>query len=200
MDIDVFNSEGKPIRGEVGELVCKSAWPAMTRGIWKDKKRYIDTYWSRWENIWVLGDWAKIDEDGYWFLYGRSDDTLKVAGKRVGPAEVESALTSHNAVSESAVIGVPDEIKGEQIVCFVVLKQGFTQSDDLKKELKEFVASSLGKALKPKAVEFVRDLPKTRNAKILRRVIRAKYIGEDVGDISSLENPEAVKEIEKMGC
>ncbi len=198
MDIDVFNEEGKPVRGEVGELVCKQPWPGMTRGLYKAPERYIETYWSRWENVWVHGDWASVDEDGYWFLHGRSDDTIKVAGKRIGPAEVESALVNHPAVQESAAIGVPDEVKGERIVCFVILKPGYDPDDSLKNELKNTAAEILGKTMVPSEIYWVKDLPRTRNAKILRRVIRKVFLGEDAGDLSSLENPAALQEIKKI--
>ncbi len=192
---NVYNEQGRPVRGEVGELVITQPWPGMTRGFWRDPDRYVDTYWSRWPGVWVHGDWVRVDEDGFWYVLGRSDDTLKVAGKRVGPAEVESALTTHPAVSEAAAIGVPHEIKGEVIVCFAILRPGHEPSEALRSELTQTAASLLGKALAPSDVRFVRDLPKTRNAKIMRRVIRARYLGQDPGDLSSLENPQAVEEI-----
>ena len=195
MAADVFDDDGRPVRGQVGELVVTKPWPGMTAGFWKDPKRYEETYWSRWPNVWVHGDWAYIDEDGFWFLQGRSDDTLKIAGKRLGPAEVESILVGHPAVAESGVIGVPHEIKGEAVVCFCVLRPGRTASEELRAELAERVAQQMGKALKPERVLFVRDLPKTRSAKIMRRVIRATYLGREPGDLSSLENPDAVKAI-----
>ena len=196
---DVFDEHGRPVRGEVGELVIKQPWPGMTRGFWKDPDRYIETYWSRWPRVWVHGDWVKIDDDGFWYILGRSDDTLNVAGKRVGPAEVESALVTHPAVTEAAAIGVPHEIKGEVIVCFAVLRPCYEPSDELRAELKQTAVAHLGKALAPEDIRFVRDLPKTRNAKIMRRVIRARYLGRDPGDISSLENPQAVEEIPSAG-
>ncbi len=196
MDVDVLDDDAEPVRGGVGELVIRQPWVGMTRGFWKDPDRYVDTYWSRWPGIWVHGDWAMVDEEGFWYILGRSDDTIKVAGKRVGPAEVESAAVAHPAVSEAAAIGVPDEVKGETVVCFAVLRPGFEPSEPLREEIKETVARQLGKALQPKKVKFVRDLPKTRNAKIMRRVIRATYLGQsDLGDLSSLENPAAVEEI-----
>jgi acetyl-CoA synthetase len=167
----------------------------MTQGFWRDPKRYEETYWSRWDSVWVHGDWAYVDDDGYWFLQGRSDDTLKIAGKRLGPAEVESVLVGHEAVAEAGVIGVPHEVKGEAVVCFVVLKPGTTASDDLRGQLAERVAHAMGKALKPEKVLFTRDLPKTRSAKIMRRVIRATYLGKEPGDLSSLENPASLKAV-----
>ena len=196
MAVDVWGPDGKPVaRGEVGELVCTKPWPAMTRGVWGDPDRYLATYWSRWPDVWVHGDWAAIDEDGFWFLHGRSDDTMNIAGKRLGPAEVESALTEHPAVAESAAVGVPHEVKGESIWCFVLTKPGFATDDALAAELKGVVAEHLGKAFTPDRVVFVDELPKTRSAKILRRAIRATALGQDAGDLSSLENPSALEKI-----
>lgn len=195
MDAEVVDDAGRPVRGAVGELVVRKPWPGMTRGFWKDPGRYIQTYWSRWPDVWVHGDWVTVDGDGFWYVQGRSDDTIKVAGKRIGPAEIESVLTSHAAVSEAAAIGVPDELKGESVVCFAVLRPGVEPSEELRADLIQHVVNQQGKALRPKRVLFVRDLPKTRNAKIMRRVIRAQYLGVDPGDISSLENPQAVNEI-----
>jgi acetyl-CoA synthetase len=193
MDVDVFDESGNPVRGKVGELVCKTAWPGMTRGIWGDRERYLETYWSMYENVWRHGDWALIDDDGDWFLLGRSDDTINVAGKRLGPAEVESVLVSHPAVSESAVVGVPDATKGESIWCFCVAPDG--AGDDAVEELRELVATELGRPFKPSRIVFVEALPKTRSAKILRRAVRAVAIGEDPGDMSSAENPQALDSI-----
>jgi len=195
MDIDVFDDNGKPIRGKMGHLVAKKPAPSMTRGFWNEPKRYIETYWSKWPNIWYHGDWASVDENGFWFLHGRSDDTIKIAGRRTGPAEIEAALIEHTAVSEAATIGVPDEIKGEDIVCFVVLKPDYKPDEKLKDELKGQVVKIMGKTLKPRDIKFVNDLPKTRSAKIVRRIIKATYLGEKIGDISSIENPEALNEI-----
>jgi acetyl-CoA synthetase len=195
MAAEVFGDNGRPVRSEVGELVVTKPWPGMTQGFWRDPNRYEETYWSRWPGVWVHGDWAIIDDEGFWFVQGRSDDTLKIAGKRLGPAEVESVLVGHAAVAEAGVIGVPHEIKGEAIVCFVVLKPDHVPSEALRAELNDRVASHMGKALKPERVLFTRDLPKTRSAKIMRRVIRAAYLGRDPGDISSLENPDAVKAV-----
>jgi acetyl-CoA synthetase len=195
MAAEVFDESGRPVRGSVGELVVTKPWPGMTAGFWRDPSRYEETYWSRWTDVWVHGDWATIDADGFWYIQGRSDDTLKIAGKRLGPAEVESVLVGHPAVAESGVVGVPHEVKGEAIVCFVVLRPGHAPTEALRKELAERVASQMGKALKPDKVLFTRDLPKTRSAKIMRRVIRATYLGREPGDLSSLENPAAVKAV-----
>ncbi len=195
MAMDIFDDHAKPIRETVGELVCKKPWPSMTRGIWHDPERYMETYWNRWQHVWVHGDWASVDKEGYWFLHGRSDDTIKIAGKRVGPAEVESVLVSHGAVTESAAIGVPDELKGEVLVCFVVLKPGYEPSETLRGELIQRVASALGKSTTPKTIKFVVELPKTRNAKILRRFVKAKYLGQDITDTSSVENLSSLDSI-----
>ena len=190
MDIDIVDATGATVGpGEVGELVCRQPWPSMTRGIWGDPDRYLDTYWRRFPGIWVHGDWATRDEDGFWFLHGRSDDTLSVAGKRLGPAEVESALASHPSVAESAAIGVPHTLKGETIWCFVVLKPGLEADRTLATTLRNVVAEHLGRSFLPSKVVFVPELPKTRSAKIVRRVIRAAALGEDPGDLSSLEDP-----------
>ncbi len=198
MAAEIFDAEGQPVRGEVGELVITKPWPGMTQGFWRDPQRYLETYWSRWPQVWVHGDWAATDAEGFWYILGRSDDTIKVAGKRLGPAEVEAILTGHRAVSEAAAIGVPHPVKGEALVCFVVLRQGWTASEALTSELASHVVEQLGKPLRPAAVHAVPDLPKTRNAKILRRVIRAVFLGQDPGDLSSLENPQAVAAIKQL--
>lgn len=193
MDIDVFNEEGKPVQGEVGHLVCKKPFPSMTRGFLKDKERYLETYFSKWPDVWYHGDWALIDEDGFWFLQGRADDTIKIAGKRVGPAEVEGALNARPEVAESAAIGVPHDIKGESLVCFVVLKNDVQPSDRLTEELKASVIQLLGKTLAPEKIEYVTALPKTRSAKIVRGAIRKKYLGQPVENVASIENPESLE-------
>jgi acetyl-CoA synthetase len=197
MAMDVVDAEGKPIRGEVGELVCRKSFPGMTRGFWRDPERYLDTYWRRFPGVWVHGDWASIDDDGYWFLHGRSDDTLNIAGKRVGPAELESAAVAHPAVAEAAAVGVPHDVKGEVAWIFCVLTPGPEASDDLAAEVSDLVAAELGKAFRPDRIAFVPALPKTRSAKIVRRAVRAKALGADPGDLSSLENPESLEEIAK---
>jgi acetyl-CoA synthetase len=195
MAADCYGEDGRPVRGEVGELVVTRPWPGMTAGFWQDPERYLETYWSRWPDVWVHGDWAYVDEDGFWFIHGRSDDTLKIAGKRVGPAEIESVLVGHPAVNEAAAIGVPHEIKGEAVVCFTVLRPGFSPTEELRHELQQHVAQAMGKAIRPDRVLFARELPKTRSAKIMRRVIRATYLGKEPGDLSSLDNASGIKAI-----
>ena len=197
MAMDVYGPDGKPVRGEVGELVCTKPWPAQTRGFWGSPERYLEAYWSRVDDVWVHGDWASVDADGYWFLHGRSDDTLNLAGKRIGPAEFESAAVDHPAVVECAAIGVPDEVKGTAVWCFCILQPGTEGTDELRVEIKRVIASELGKAFTPAEIRFVPELPKTRSAKILRRAIRAKVTGEELGDLSSLENPSALDAVEK---
>ncbi len=195
---DVVDENGHSIRGAVGELVIRKPWIGQARGFWKDDERYLQTYWSRFPNLWVHGDWAMVDAGGHWFILGRSDDTLKIAGKRVGPAEVESILVGHPAVVEAAAIGVPDEMKGAKLIAFCVPASGDEASPRLAEDLKTLVAAGLGKPLRPERIYFVEALPKTRNAKVMRRVIRAAFLGEDPGDVTALENPGAVEMIRRM--
>jgi acetyl-CoA synthetase len=205
MAADVVDETGQPVRGRVGELIIREPWIGMTRGFWRDPDRYLASYWSRLPDTWVHGDFAAIDQDGLWYILGRSDDTIKVAGKRVGPAEIESILVGHPAVIEAAAIGVPDPVKGQTVVCFCVLccpedtgQAAYEPSDALAAEIKALVAQELGKPLTPGRVHFVDELPKTRNAKVMRRVIRAAYLGQDPGDLSALVNPEAVTALQSL--
>jgi acetyl-CoA synthetase len=194
---DILNEDGESVSNQVGELVIKAPWIGMTRGFWKDPKRYEETYWSRWPDTWVHGDWAAKDPDGMWYILGRSDDTIKIAGKRLGPAEVESILVNHPAVIEAGAIGVPHEIKGSEVIVFCILAPDSSGNNQLKEELRNLVIAEMGKPLAPKEILFVKDLPKTRNAKVMRRMVRSAYLGLDLGDTSSLVNPEAVEEIKK---
>ena len=194
IDADILDDNGASVAdGTVGELAIKKPWIGMARGFWQERERYLETYWSKFENVWVHGDFAMRDHDGHWFILGRSDDTLKIAGKRVGPAEVESLLVGHEAVTEAAVIGVPDEIKGTAMIAFCVVRTAATA--DLENELKNLIGKAMGKPLKPNRILFISALPKTRNGKVMRRVIRAAYLGENAGDLSALENPQIVEEI-----
>jgi len=198
MDVDIFDSKGRSVPpGTVGELVCKQPWPGMTRGIWGDDQRYLETYWRPWPGVWRHGDWASRDVDGLWYLHGRSDDTLNIAGKRLGPAEVEGILTQHPAVAEAAAVALPHPLKGESLWCFVMLKRNARGDEVLSTELKTLVEKELGKAFRPERVVLVGDLPRTRTAKILRRVIRAAVLDEDAGDLSGMENPEAIRQIKE---
>lgn len=198
MAVDVVDDRGNSVSNEIGYLVCKKPSPSMTKGFLKDPQRYLDTYFSKFPSIWYHGDWAKIDEDGFWFLFGRSDDTIKVAGKRVGPGEVESVLVQHADVAEAATIGVPHEVKGEGLVCFAILRQGVQPSEDLSKSLIKLCGERLGSVLKPEAIHFVDALPKTRSGKIVRSTIRRVYLGEPAGDLSSVENPDAIDKLPRF--
>ncbi|GAA4558746.1 AMP-binding protein [Pseudonocardia xishanensis] len=191
MDVDVVDAAGEPVRGEVGELVCRQPWPAMTRGVWRDRERYLEAYWSTFPGLWRHGDHAIVDADGQWFLRGRSDDVMNVAGKRLAPAEVEAVLITHPAVAEAAVVGVPDETKGEAVWAFWV---GAEVGDEaaVAAELRTRVAGELGKPFAPSLVRRVSELPKTRSAKIMRRAVRAAVLGLDPGDLSGAENPGAL--------
>ena len=193
--VDVVDGEGNPVRGEVGELVCRRPLPGMTRGIWGDNERYLDTYWRRFPGVWTHGDWASIDADGYWYLHGRSDDTLNIAGKRVGPAELESAAIGSGIVAEAAAVGIPHDVKGEVAWIFCVATPGEEQDDA---RVAGAVTDVLGKAFKPDRILWVSALPKTRSAKIVRRAVRARALGKDPGDVSSLENPESLEEISRV--
>jgi acetyl-CoA synthetase len=198
-DADVVDDTGRPIRGGVGYLVLRQPSPSMTRGFLNDNQRYLETYFSRWPGIWYHGDWARVDADGFWFIEGRADDTIKVAGKRTGPAEVEAALMAHAGVLEAASIGVPDALKGEVVVCFVVPNPSFEPSTSLAAELSDAVVRALGKTLRPRRIHFVAGLPKTRSAKIVRGAIKRRYLGLPPGDVSSVENLEALDSIPVIG-
>ncbi len=195
MDADIVNEDGEPLRNAVGELIIRKPWIGMTRGFWKDKQRYLESYWSTYKGVWRHGDFAAIDKDGLWYILGRSDDTIKVAGKRLGPAEVEAIVNAHEAVRESAAIAVPHPLKDNEVVVFCVLNTDVNPDERLRETLLELIIAELGKPLKPKEIKFVTALPKTRNAKVMRRVIRAAYLGENPGDVSSLENPDTVDAI-----
>ena len=155
LDMDVLGPDGEPVRGEVGELVCRRPWPGMTRGVWRDPERYLDTYWRRFPGVWTHGDWASVDADGYWYLHGRSDDTLNIAGKRIGPAELESAVLGHAGMAEAAAIGVPHEVKGEVAWIFCVPKPGVEAGNALAGEVGAVVSEALGKAFRPDRIVVV---------------------------------------------
>jgi acetyl-CoA synthetase len=193
VDADVYDDNGHSLRGEVGELVIRGSWPGMTRGFWGEPERYIATYWSRFDDTWVHGDWASVDADGFWYLHGRSDDTLNIAGKRIGPAEVESVAVGLDEVVMAAAIGVPDDLKGEVIGLYLVPAPGVTPDETLTKRVIEACDQGLGKAFRPGRVVWVDDLPRTRSQKIMRRVVKAVALGNDPGDLTSLENPEALE-------
>jgi acetyl-CoA synthetase len=206
MVADVYDTAGRSLRESVGELVITEPWPGMTQSFWNgqpgahDDERFLATYWSRFDQTWVHGDWCVVEADGeaeFWFIRGRSDDTINVAGKRVGPAEFESAVGAHTKVKEAAAIAVPDAVKGDVVVVLAVLRERADESEALRAELVASVDRSMGKSLRPKAIFFVDDLPKTRNLKIMRRVARAQYLGTDLGDLSALENNGALAAIDE---
>lgn len=197
VNAQIWNEDGQQIKEGIGHLVCLSPLPSMTKGFLNNPQRYLDTYFSKFgENVWFHGDWALQDEDGAWFLKGRSDDTIKVAGKRVGPNEYESALMEDQRVLEVAAVGVPHEVKGEGVHCFVVLKNSADQSDQIISDLMDKISSKMGKALKPERIIFAPALPKTRSGKILRSIIRKISMGEDVDD-SAVEDPRVLTQIKK---
>lgn len=184
----VFTQDGKPIKpNENGFAVLLSPWPGMLRTLYKDPERYKDVYWSRFTGIYLTGDSCTIDEQGYFWFRGRADEVLNVAGHRLGTAEVESALVAHQAVAEAAVIGIPHEVKGDVPKAYVTLKVGFEKSEELKKELKDWVSKEIGPIARPEEIEFRDKLPKTRSGKIMRRLLKAEALGKPIGDISTLE-------------
>ena len=194
----IFDEVGNEVIGLGGDLVLTKPWPAMLSGLYKNPEKYIATYWAKYPKAYLTGDIGRLDKDGYFWVQGRSDDVLKVAGHRMSNAELESALVSHPAVVEAAVVGKPHEIKGESIVALVVLKGGKKPSEELRNELRIHIAKEIGKMAKPQELYFVDDLPKTRSGKIMRRVVRNKIVGGDVGDVSTLMNPEAVDGLDNL--
>ena len=199
MDVDIVDSAGHSIADEHerGFLVARDSCPSMTKSLWSGDERYLEEYWSTWEDCWDHGDWAQQDEDGFWFLHGRADDALNVAGRKVGPAEVEGALIDHDAVNQAAAIGVPDETTGTAVAAYVILEAGERETEALREELREQVGAELGKPFRPREIRFVDAFPKTQSGKIIRRAVQAAHVGEDLGDLSSLENPEALEAIEE---
>src|ERR1700737_3015573 len=198
IDAAVFNEHGQPVRGEVGELVVRQPYLGMTLGLWKDPERYLETYWSRWPDVWVHGDWAMIDEEGLWYILGRSDDPIKVAGKRVGPAEAEAAALDGADVAEAAAVGIPDPLKGQSVVVFVVPRPDMDPAP-IPAAVSRSVERSLGKPFKPAAVHMIPRLPKTRNGKILRRVIPNAFLGAPPGDLSSIDDMASLDPIRILG-
>jgi acetyl-CoA synthetase len=193
---DIVDARGRSVAtGEIGELVMTRPSIGTTQGLWRDRERYLETYWRRIPGVWVHGDLASRDADGCWFVHGRSDDTIKIAGKRTGPAEVEAILMETGKVDEAAAVGLPDAIKGAALVCVVVLAENAEPGEALAAELSAAVTLGLGAAYRPREIVFAADLPKTRNMKVMRRVVRAVLLGEEPGDLSSLVNPEAIEEL-----
>lgn len=196
MGAAIVDENGVPVpRGQVGELVLTVPSIGLSRGLWRDPARYLDSYWRKIPGVWVQGDFASVDADGVWFIHGRSDDTIKIAGKRTGPAEIEGLLLGTGMLAEAAAIGVPDPVKGAALVCVCVPARGVAPTPALAERLKEIVVAGLGTSFRPRTVAFVGDLPKTRSMKVMRRLIRAVWLGEPVGDLSGLVNPEAVERL-----
>jgi acetyl-CoA synthetase len=193
-DVVDANSGESVAVGVTGELVMRTPSIGLTRGLWHDRQRYLDSYWSRLPDLWVHGDFASCDADGMWYVHGRSDDTLKIAGKRTGPSEIEALLMATGLLEDAVTIGVPDPIKGTAVVCLCVARPE-TDRESAVKVLSAAVTAGLGGAFKPADVVFVPDLPRTRNSKLMRRVVRSAWLGEDAGDLSTLVNPEAVQAI-----
>ncbi|MFP8888897.1 AMP-binding protein [Natrialbaceae archaeon A-CW2] len=198
MDIDIVNAAGESVKNdnERGFLVARDSCPSMTKSLWSGDERYLEEYWSTFDDRWDHGDWAQQDEDGFWFLHGRADDALNVAGRKVGPAEVEGALIDHDAVNQAAAVGVPDDTTGTAVVTYVILEDGFEEGETLRSELRNQVGEELGKPFRPREILFVDAFPKTQSGKIIRRAVQAAYTGEDLGDLSSLENPGALEALE----
>lgn len=198
---DVVDNEGNPVPpGTQGYLVIKSPWPAMLRTLYNDDARYVDTYWSKYEGIYFTGDAATKDEDGYFWVIGRVDDVINVSGHRIGTAEIESCLVEHPAVAESAVIGKPHEVKGQTVVAFVTLKEGYEGNDELVTALKAHVAQKIGALARPEDIIFTAELPKTRSGKIMRRLLRDIAEGRALGDTTTLADPSVVASLkEKYG-
>jgi acetyl-CoA synthetase len=198
MDIDIVDSDGNSIEDthERGYLVARDSCPSMTKSLWSGDERYLQEYWSTWDDMWDHGDWAQKDEDGFWFLHGRADDALNVAGRKVGPAEVEGAAMDHEAVNQAAAIGAADDTTGTAVVLYVIVEDGVDETDDLREEIREQVGAELGKPFRPREVLFVEEFPKTQSGKIIRRAVQATYEDEDLGDLSSIENPAALEAIE----
>ncbi|MBA2758103.1 MAG: AMP-binding protein [Chloroflexia bacterium] len=195
MVADIVDERGRELERGVGELVVKAPWVGMTTGFWSDPERYKATYWERFPGMWMHGDWAEIDSDGFWYIRGRSDDTMNIAGKRIGPSEIESAVVGEGSAREAAAIAIPHPVKGSAVAVFAVLRPGVTNGDETISAIRNEVSVRLGKSFRPEVIVCVDALPRTRNAKIIRRVIRAAWLGENAGDVSALENPEAVDAI-----
>ncbi|WP_247728923.1 AMP-binding protein [Halovivax limisalsi] len=198
MDVDIVDADGESVADdhERGYLVARDSCPSMTKSLWSGDERYLEEYWSTWDDLWDHGDWAQQDADGFWFLHGRADDALNVAGRKVGPAEVEGALIDHPAVNQAAAVGAPDETTGTAVVAYVILEDGESESEALREELREQVGEEHGKPFRPREILFVDEFPKTQSGKIIRRAIEATYTGEDLGDLSSIENPGALDALE----
>jgi len=196
MNLDIVNDDGESVKEENGYLVIKSPWPGMTRGLLNDDQRYIETYWSKFENIWFHGDYVLKDGDNLWYMQGRTDDVINVSGHRMSTAEIEHTVISHKKISDAASIAIPDDITGEAIVVFFVPEN--KDDTNLENEIMEYISKKIGKIAKPRLIIQLSDLPKTRTGKIMRRLLKSKVLGNPLGDLSSLENPHILNEIQKI--
>jgi acetyl-CoA synthetase len=197
MHVDIVDEEGNSVQDdhERGYLIARDSCPSMTKSLWSGDERYVAEYWSTWDDLWDHGDWAQRDEDGFWFLHGRADDALNVAGRKIGPAEIEGVLIDHEAVNQAAAVGVPDETTGTAVVVYVVCENGVDPSDELRRELRELVGEKHGNPFVPRELLFVDAFPKTQSGKIVRRAIAAVHTGQEPGDLSSIENPEVLERL-----
>jgi len=198
IDLDVFDDDGNSVKNKNGYLVVKAPWPGMTNSLLNDDKRYVETYWSRFENVWFHGDYVLVDEDGLWYMHGRVDDVINISGHRLSTTEIEQCVISNPKISDAASISIPDEITGEAIIIFVVPEMQF-KNENLENEISKFVSEKIGKVARPKKVLILSDLPKTRTGKIMRRLLKSKLLGNTLCDLSSLENPQILDEIPKLG-
>ncbi len=196
-DLDVIDEMQKSVKNKKGFLIIKSPWPTMTRGLLNDSERYIQSYWSQYRDVWFHGDYVMVDDDGLWYMYGRVDDVINVSGHRLSTVEIEQAVITHKKIADAAAISIPDEITGNAIVLFVVLKDKVDQKT-IQSEIEEFISEKIGKIAKPKIVLVISDMPKTRTGKVMRRLLRAKLLGENTGDTSALENPHVLSEIRQI--
>jgi acetyl-CoA synthetase len=201
MDIDIVDETGASVTEthDRGYLVAHDSNPAMTKSLWGGDERYRHEYWSAFQDppMWNHGDWAQEDANGFWFLHGRADDALKIAGRKVGPAEIEGAAMEHEGINQAAAVGVPDDTTGTAVVLYLVIEEGVEETDELREEIRELVGKEQGKPFRPREVLFVDEFPKTQSGKIIRRAVEATYTGEDLGDMSSIENPASLEEIER---
>ncbi len=194
IDLDVYDDDGNSVINQKGYLVVKKPWPGMTKGLLNDKERYLETYWSRFENTWFHGDYVMVDQDGLWYMLGRVDDVINISGHRLSTVEIEQNVLSHDNISDTAAISIPDEITGEAIVLFIVLSDK-KNKENIEKEILNYISEKIGKIAKPKRVITIQELPKTRTGKIMRRLLKAKLLGMPLGDLSSIENPQVLDTI-----
>jgi acetyl-CoA synthetase len=196
IEAKILDSEDNEIEEGAGTLVLTRPWPSMARTLYKEEERFVETYWDRYgKDVYLVGDAARLDEDGYFWIVGRIDDVINVSGHRLSTMEVESTLVSNPNVAEAAVIGIPDELTGSAIVAFCIPQEN---REGLQDELRDYVAEKIGKLARPKRIVICDDLPKTRSGKIMRRLLRDIATGEDLGDVTTLRDPDVVKDVEKQ--